>query len=290
MNLDMKYRSVVLASFFGMHSVGLSAFAAPADNQRILDADNSFRQAINKSDGAAVAALLDENFEWTNAEGRTRTKQESLQNPADLKDDGKAATNTKAYNYGEAGFISGSQDEKRFLRVWVMRPAGWRLFNYIETHMMAKAPLPSGGGDCDNPCKSLPYTPTTEMDKLIIDAWQKAKNDEWHPNSSDWALRVADEFVIINEHTSRTKAERIALLAKQQENGDAGAPGDPVQSIRMFDFGRDAAVMLSQHSPYHGGKPYYNVRVWILRNRLWQIAVSQQTTIELGAPAPAVAT
>jgi hypothetical protein len=127
------------------------------------------------------------------------------------------------------------------------------------------------------------------MDKLIVDAWQNAKNDEWHPNSSDWALRVADEFVIVNEHTSRTKAERVALLAKQQENGDAGAPGDPVQSIRMFDFGREAAVMLSRHSPYHGGKPYYNVRVWILRDRRWQIAASQQTTIEAGAAAPAAA-
>jgi hypothetical protein len=40
--------------------------------------------------------------------------------------------------------------------------------------------------------------------------------------------------------------------------------------------------------PYRGGKPCYNVRLWILRDNLWQRAVNQQTTIASAAPVPAV--
>jgi hypothetical protein len=34
--------------------------------------------------------------------------------------------------------------------------------------------------------------------------------------------------------------------------------------------------MLSVHTPYYGGKPYFNVRV--LRDGRWQLSMSQQTT------------
>ena len=265
----------------------LEAFPSPAAKEVIVKADHSFTEAVDKGEESAVAAMLDQQFEWTNTEGATRTKDESLKDLASLKGNGEAVTDARAFNYGEVGFVDGIRGHERFLRVWVKRPEGWRLFNYLETPMKPKTGLPKGGGECDNPCKTLPYTPTTEMDKAILEAWQKAKNDEWHPNASDWALRVADEFVIINDHTSRTKAERVALLKKQEAAGEAGPPGDPIRTIRMFDFGKDAAVMLSRHTPYHGGKPYYNVRVWVLRDGLWQLVASQQTTIESAAAAPA---
>jgi uncharacterized protein DUF4440 len=265
----------------------VEAFPSPAAKEAIVKADHSFTEAVEKGDASAVAAILDQQFEWTNTEGATSTKDQTLKNLAALKGNGEAATDTRAFNYGEVGFVDGIRDHERFLRVWVKRPEGWRLFNYLETPMKPKTGLPKGGGPCDNPCKTLPYTPTTAMDNSILEAWQKAKNDEWHPNASDWALRVADEFVIINDHTSRTKAERVALLTKQQAAGEAGPPGDPIRTIRMFDFGKDAAVMLSRHTPHQGGKPYYNVRVWVLRDGRWQLVASQQTTIESAAPAPA---
>jgi hypothetical protein len=44
-------------------------------------------------------------------------------------------------------------------------------------------------------------------------------------------------------------------------------------------------VIISHHVPRNGGKPYYNVRVWVYRDGRWQIVVSQQTTIK---DAPAV--
>jgi hypothetical protein len=285
-----KFASLLfLLNIFGLdQGRSVSALPRSADEQPIMKADQLFVQALGAKDRAAATSRLDEQFEWTNIEGKRRTKAESLRDMASLNGNGQPDTETKAFNYGELGFVDGIQGDTRFLRVWVKRPAGWRLFNFIQTPMKPSAGLPKGGGPCDNPCKTLPYTATTEMDKAILDSWQKTKNDEWHPNSSDWALRVADEFVIINDHTARTKTERVVLLAKQQATGEAGAPGDPIHSIRIFDFGTNAAVMLSQHTPYHGGKPYYNVRIWVLRDGLWQLGVSQQTTIESAAPVPAV--
>lgn len=47
--------------------------------------------------------------------------------------------------------------------------------------------------------------------------------------------------------------------------------------------------MTSQHVPYRGGKPYSNVRVWVLRDGRWQLALSQQVTIQ-SAPSLAAIT
>jgi len=262
--------------------------ATADDTQPLVQADQSFLKSLQAGDLKAVSALLDEKFEWTDTAGKTRSKQETLLDIKVIADSSSGeAADVRTFNYGEVGYVLGARRDVRFLRVWVKRGADWRLFNDLETPIPAEAaPLPSVTGDCANPCRTLPYTPTTEMDKAILDAWQHAKNDEWHPNPDDWALRVADEFLIINR-TARGKVERVGMIAKQRQNGEAGPPGDPIVSMRMFDFGDHTAVMLSLHNPYRGGKPYYNVRVWILRDSRWQLAVSQQTIIQSAAAAPA---
>ncbi|MFZ3217335.1 MAG: nuclear transport factor 2 family protein [Candidatus Acidiferrales bacterium] len=270
----------------------IAPLAAPVtyaeDSQAVTKVDQAFTRAVTEGNRKAAAAFIDDQFEFTTAEGKTLDKSQTLDQLSLITTADPGVTDVRTFNYGEVGDVFGIHEDTRFLRVWVKRTAGWRIFNYIETPIAARAPLPPGGGDCINPCKTIPYTPTTEMDKAILDAWQHAKNDEWHPNSADWALRVSDEFLIINARTARPKSERVAILAKQQAAGTPGPPGDPIHDIRMFDFGDRAAVMLSRHTPYHGGKPYYNVRVWILRGGRWQLAVSQQTTIQSAAPVPAV--
>jgi hypothetical protein len=47
-------------------------------------------------------------------------------------------------------------------------------------------------------------------------------------------------------------------------------------------------LMISHHVPYRGGKPYYNVRVFVNQNGHWPIAWSQQTTNQAASPVPAV--
>jgi hypothetical protein len=264
----------------------LTAFAE--DVQPVSNADQTFTQAVTQANKKTAASLLDSQFEFTDTQGKTFTKTQALDQLSIITTASSGATEVRSYNYGQVGDVFGIHQNTRFLRVWVKRADGWKLFNYIETPIGERVPLPSKRGDCDNPCRTIPFTPTTAMDKAIIEAWQKAKNDEWHPNSSDWALRVADEFLIINTGTARSKPERVALLAKQQAAGESGPPGDPINHIRMFDFGDKAVVMLSLHNPYAGGKPYYNVRVWIFRDNLWQLAVSQQTTIQAAEAVPPV--
>jgi hypothetical protein len=126
------------------------------------------------------------------------------------------------------------------------------------------------------------------MDKDILAAWQKTKMLEWKPDAAQWASFIADEFMIINNTTIRDKEARVAIAKRQQEAG-IGAPGDPVTAMRIYDFGTTCALMLSQHTPYRGGKPYTNVRVWVLRDGRWQLALSQQVAIQSAPPTPAVA-
>ena len=172
-------------------------------------------------------------------------------------------------------------------------PKGWELFVDLDTPTVSerRAPAPArpdagAVGDCDNPCRTLPYKPTTEADKAVLAEWQKTKVDEWHPNADDWATHIADEFMIINNGSARNKPDRVALAKKEQAEG-IGAPGAPILAMKMYDFA-DAVVMISHHVPYQGGKPYYNVRVFVNRDGHWPLVWSQQTTIQSATPAPPV--
>ena len=118
-------------------------------------------------------------------------------------------------------------------------------------------------------------------------AWQATKMIEWKPDADAWARYIADEFMIINNTTIRNKEQRVAIAQRQQDAG-TGAPGDPVTAMRIYDFGSNAAVMTSRHTPYRGGKPYTNVRVWVLRDGRWQLALSQQVTIQSATPVAAM--
>jgi hypothetical protein len=263
--------------------------AAADDEQAVLQADRALAEALGKEDKIAVGELLDANFEWTDADGKTQTRAQTLQNPAALSTNNEGDADVKTHYYGELDIIFGFHHNTRFARIWVKRPAGWRAFVFLDTPLPKQAPTATfpranngAAGDCENPCRSLPYMPTTAADKAVLAEWQKTKVDEWHPDADDWATHIADEFLIINNNSERNKAERVAIAKKQQEAG-AGVPGDPIVSMNMSDFG-NAVVMMSHHVPYRGGKPYYNVRVFVKRNGHWLIAWSQQTTIQ-AAPA-----
>lgn len=268
--------------------------AAAEDEKAVLQADHALMEALGKADKTTVGALLDENFEWTDTDGKTQTKAEALQEVAALAKDNEGDTDVKTHYYGELDIIFGFHHNARFARIWVKRPAGWRAFIFLDTPIPkpapAAAPPPASGGvagDCENPCRTLPYTPKTAADKAVLAEWQKTKLDEWHPDAADWETHVADEFLIINDRSERNKVERVAIAKKQQEAG-AGAPGDPIVSMSMSDFG-NAVVMISHHVPYRGGKPYYNARVFVNRDGHWPIAWSQQTTIQAAPAVPAVA-
>ncbi len=282
---------LVFGGTFG--ALRIERAAADGVESTVLQADKSLLDALGKSDKTALVKLLDANFAWTDTDGKTHKQADVLGNLRAYAADNQGETNVQTHFYGQVETVAGEHHGDRFLRVWVKRAAGWREFLALDTQMPSKALLfggqrSTGQGDCENPCRTVPYKPTTEMDKAILADWQKTKMEEWKPDAADWPNHIADEFLIINSNSVRTKAERVVIAQEQQKSG-VGAPGDPITAMEIHDFGDKSAVMISHHVPYRGGKPYYNVRVWTLRDARWQLAISQQTTIQSAAAVAAVA-
>lgn len=275
----------VLGSTLAFMSLSSVAFAA--DDQSILQADREFVQAAAKGDAATVGKVLDADFTWTDAAGKTRARAEvrdSLPTPA-LGNETSAQL--KQQIHSQVGAVMSGRDKTHVLRIWVRRPAGWRLLLYHEVTLGRQAPGPSGPGvkDCENPCKTLPYKPRNEAEQSIVASWQALETGVTNHDASAWSPHIADEFVMLgssNDHPL-TKADRIATLNLQKQTGFGSAPA-PLVSAQMFDFG-EAIVMTSLHQPYTG-KPVHVSRLWIKRNGHWILAISYQTTIE-AAPAKA---
>ena len=283
---------LVCALAFGALLIGRVA-AADDNGEAAVQADHSLLEALGKSDKMAAGKLLDANFVWTDVKGKALKKAGVLGDLAAYAADNQGDMDVQTHFYGKVETVIGAHHEARFLRIWVERPEGWREFLELDTPIPSKAATfggqrSAGSGDCENPCRTVPYTPTTAMDKAILSDWQKTKMEEWHPDAKDWPTHIADEFLIINNNSMRNKAERVVIADKEQESG-VGAPGDPITAMDIHDFGDNAAVMISHHAPYRGGKPYYNVRVWTLRDGRWQLAISQQTIIQAAAALPPVA-
>jgi len=277
----------------GLIFTGLTARVSADDaEQAALQADRSLLSALGKGDKTNAGKLLDSDFVWTDGDGKSLKKAEVLGDMSAYAADNQGDTNVQTHFYGQVETVLGVHHNARFLRVWVKRQTGWREFLELDTPISTN-PAPafgdagSGQGDCENPCRTVPYTPTTAMDKAILADWQKTKVEEWHPDAVDWPMHIADEFLIINNNGMRDKPERVAIAQKQQAAG-VGTPGDPITSMEIYDFGDNAAVMISHHVPHRGGKPYYNVRVWTFRDGRWQLAVSQQSTIQSAAPVPPI--
>jgi hypothetical protein len=284
-------RILLLGCALAMMSLGLRASAAD-DQAAVAQADRTLMAALAKGDKPAVAALFDAGFSWTDADGATRDKTATL----DALPATGAESDVQTHFYGRVFTVRGAQNDAhgklRFLRIWVQRDDRWQAFVLLETPVAPRAGPASveaaaGQGDCDNPCVTVPYAPKTAMDKAILAAWQQTEMIEWKPDADAWARYIADESMIINNTTIRTRAERIAIARKQQVAG-VGAPGDPILTMAIYDFGDNAAVMISEHFPYRGGKPYRNIRVWVLRDGRWQLAISQQSTIQAAPPHAAV--
>ena len=271
---------------------GAGAFAATAGEEAAWEADKAFVSALAQHDSKRARRLVRADFSGITADGERVSKRKAIAALDTLATDAKEESDVQRHFYGRLATVRGSHNGLRFLRVWAEKNGNWRLFAMIDTPVVpaerASVEAQSGAGDCDNPCRTVPYKPYTGVDKAILAAWQETKMIEWKPNAAAWAQRIADEFMIINNTTIRTKPEREAI-AKRQEASGQGTPGDPIISMEIQDFGDNAAVMFSKHFPVRGGKPYNNIRIWVLRDARWQLAISQQSQIKSATAMPAVA-
>ena len=276
---------VILAGI--LVSQSLTSIAAAADDQSILQADHEFVQAAGKRDTATLGKVLDADFTWTDADGKTRTRAEVLDLLPTPALGSETGAQVKQQTHSQVGAVMSSRDKTHVLRLWVHRPAGWRLLVYHEVVLGRQVLAPAGPGvnDCQNPCKTLPFKPKNDAEQAIIASWQALETGVTDHDAAAWSPHIADEFVMLgssNDHPL-TKADRIATLNLQKQTGHGSAPA-PLVSAQMFDFG-DAVVMTCHHQPYTG-KPVHVTRLWIKRNGQWIMSISYQTTVQ-AAPAKA---
>jgi hypothetical protein len=255
---------------------------ADSSNADVSRADADWMTALARDDEAAAAAALDAEFEWTNNDGLTRTREQSAAALPTLAADLRSESGARHFHYGHVHVITSGRERQRMMRVWAQRPEGWRILGVITTPMATGAtPFAASGpatGDCENPCRAMPFMPESENAKQIAAVFSKLKMDEWHPDPEAWAPYVLDDVYYVTETAQLSKADRVERLAKLKETGAPSVPGDPVVSMRIHDFD-DSAVMIARHTPYRGGNPYYSLRVWALRDGRWQLANTQQTVI-----------
>ena len=259
--------------------------AAVAEEATALQADHEFVRAAVKGDAVTAAKLVDVEFTWTDADGRTLTRTQalnSLPTPA-LGDEADASVLRRAY--GQVEVIMVNRDRIHTLRVWVKRGAAWRLLVYHEVALGREgaSPADSGTRECENPCKTVPYKPKNEVEQEVLTSWEAVETAVANHDAFGWVPYIANEFTMLgstNEHPL-TKADRVATLNLQKQTGRGALP-PPVAAVLMVDFG-DSLVMTCLHQPYTG-KPMRVSRVWVKRDGRWMMSLSFQTTIET-APA-----
>ena len=254
-------------------------------NEHVLGADRALIAALAKGDADRVAAVLDDDFSWVDFNGRILDKAETLSAlPKPLLADEAGLTPVR-HDHGEVATIAVERDKHFVLRIWVKRPAGWRLIAYHEvSQSLPPAPHGPGKKEWDNPCHSLPYTPRNADERDCLASWQRLEVAVMHHEPETWAQHVADEFMVVGAARRHSKTDRQAVIEEQRRANANSAPA-PLVSARLFGF-KDAIVMACEHQPFHG-KAARVSRVFVKRDGQWLMAVSFQTTRQ-DAPVKAI--
>ena len=255
--------------------------AAAADEPSTIPADHEFLQAAEKGNAAVLAKLLDTDFTWTDASGRTLSRAEVLNSPPKLALGNEAGANLLRQTRPQVEAIMADRDKIHVLRIWTKRGPEWRLLVYHEVALgrESAAPADSAARACENPCKTVPYKPKNEAEQAILSSWEELETAVASRDSFTWAPHIASEFTMLgstNDHPL-TKADRVATLNLQKVTGRGALP-PPVVSVQMFDFG-ESVVMTAIHQPY-AGKAVRVSRLWVKRDGKWLMSLSFQTTIE----------
>jgi len=265
----------------GVVLVLAGALVAPAAARLPLDkADSRFAESVVKGDAGGVASLLDPGCTWTDVNGQTfdaRGVLKVLPKPSIMRE---ARTNRREYEYGRIAVIEADSGKFHQLRIWVMRPAGWRLLIYQEVKSLdapaAAAATPSVGSACENPCGAVPYAPKTATERAVMDAYKSLEEAAMGGKAREWSAIAADEIALVSSNSDRVfdKPTRAAAIAKATLGGVAPTK---LLSARLFEFG-DAVVMTSQHQSDRG-QFIHITRVWVKRDGRWQETLSYQTAV-----------
>jgi len=280
------------AVLFGavLMALPLPPLMAADDTLTFRQADHNLTDALAKADKNAVAALLDDRFQWVEANGRMHSKAQVLDDLAQFAADNDGAIDVRTVDFlGRVERVLGMHHNQRFAHLWVKNAAGWQAFVYLNIPIPAERPdytappSPPTEADkvCDNPCKTLPYKPENAAQQGAMDTWFRLKNDEWHPNADDWAAHADDNHETLTPRADIPKLQHIQELQEERKlyGEEGGSGGSSVLSMRMFDFG-NVIIMQAFQGRNPSAKPTsWNLRVFLNRGDGWKIALSAQTNI-----------
>jgi hypothetical protein len=245
-------------------------------------ADAAFTQAVAMADKSALGNLLDADFTWTDATGKVQTKAQILREVPKGAITNAENAESKAYTYGDLGNVQVNLERAHVLRVWVKRSTGWKAIVYQELMSLETPPsfTPGAGGDCENPCKTIAFTPKNDTERQVVIAYSKLETAAHARNSAAFDPMVGDEFVAASSNSDKLQTKR-SRMEDFDRSKDGGVAPTPLLSARMFPVG-GAVLMVSEHKPDRGN-PLHVTRVWVKRGGSWVETLSYQTAVTITA-------
>jgi hypothetical protein len=244
----------------------------------MMQADAAFAQAIANADKSALEMLLDVDFTWTTAAGKVQTRAQVLREFPKAAITSAKDAESKAYTYGDLGNIQVNLGKAHVLRVWVKRSEGWKAIVYQELISLEAPPAftPGAGKDCENPCKTIAFTPKNDTERQVAIAYSKLETAAHARKSAAFGPMVGDEFVAASSNSDKLQSKR-SRMEDFDRSKDGGVAPTPLLSARMFAFG-DAVLMVSEHKPNRGNRLHVT-RVWVKRGGSWIETLSYQTAV-----------
>ena len=271
-----RFKAIMLTFILAL-AAAVGTAAAPLDSAAIA-ADRTFVRATAAGDTKAAGALLDQDFRWTNVDGAQIDAAHVLQSLPKPAIADESTAQTMQYGYSAVGVVEVNAGKLHTLRVWVKRPAGWRLLVYQEVKSLdAPATVtPGAGKNCENPCGAVPYTPKSAAERGVMEAYRSLEEAATGGKAREWSAIAADEIALVSSNSDRVfdKPTRAAAIAKATLGG--GAP-TKLSSARLLQLG-DAVVITSQHQA-DSGQRIHITRVWVKRDGRWQETLSYQTAV-----------
>jgi ketosteroid isomerase-like protein len=271
--------------------------SAPSARQAVLAAAGALQAAIRAGDAAATEKLLARDFSFIDAAGHEHTRREVLD--ALTASPRSAGSEVKVRDYGRVALITGSYKSAQAgersdlfaLDVWVEDAGTWKALIH-HNNVLARTDAPSAHVSgtprpmdappprCANPLEQVPYQPKSQAERDIIKAFQALELAVTRNDPDEWTNHVADEFVVTRTRQHPTdKAARMAFMATQREI-NAETYVAEVVALKFWVLG-DAAITRADHAmPGNRRPPYRATRLWVKRDGRWQMAISQQTTIQ----------
>jgi hypothetical protein len=265
--------------------------------QSVLAAAKALQAAIRGGNVAAAEKFLARDFSFIDAAGHVHSRRSVLD--ALKASPRSTGTQVKVRDYGRIVLITGSYKSAQAgersdlfaLDVWINDAGTWKALIHHNnvlarpdapaTHASAAArPMDAPPPRCVNPLEDVPYKPKSQAERDIIAAFQALELAVTRNDPAEWTRHVADEFVVTRTRQHPTdKAARMAFMATQRAINAETFVAEVV-TLKFWVLG-DAAIMRADHAmPGNRRPPYRATRLWVKRDGHWQMAVSQQTTIQ----------